>query len=124
MGNLFPLKDILIFITSFADCTKLCTNKLACFIWSATSCYGFCYVYSLILPGIAVLSVATIRLFLIRFAKTMLCHDENHGQKCFQSVKYMFVIFYMHDQCPLKLESEYILLCSAVILYFIFHAEF
>lgn len=52
-------------------------------------------MYSLILPGIAVLSVATIRLFLIMFEKTVLCHDENHVQKMFSVCK-IYVCNFLH----------------------------
>lgn len=61
--NIFPLRAILIFITSCMGYTKLCTSKLVYSVWSSNNfavCLHFVTMYSPSMPGTLVSLVTTM----------------------------------------------------------------
>lgn len=77
MGNLFYSKDHFDIDDTIYGPYKIICLKLACTIWSSCSFIAMCAI-----PACQTLlfSVTTICIFVIRCAKTMVCHYKKHSR--------------------------------------------
>lgn len=90
-GNLFHSKDHFDIDDTIYGPYKIICLKLACTIWSSCSFIAMCAI-----PACRTLlfSVTTICIFVIRCAKTMVCHYKKHSRtsSSLEFVKYIFTI--------------------------------